>query len=71
MSDLDGREKILAKGTRRLLAAMLRRGLPAKLAERRPYGTMRSAWLSAFPKRRDRALTAGDDLETIDLGGEG
>lgn len=75
------REKILAKGKRRLLAAMLGRGLPAKPVDHRPYGTMRSAWLSTFPKHRGRPFSASDapakmwgaddDFEYVDLGGEG
>lgn len=63
-SCLGKHEKILAKAKRRLLAAM------------------RSAWLSTFPKLRRRMFLGGsdlevpvegvgDDLEYIDLGGEG
>ena len=75
------REEILENGKRRLLAAMLWRGMPTKPVDHESYGTMRSAWLSAFPKHRGTAFLAGDafpgtriagdDLEYFDLGGEG
>ncbi|MBI4424491.1 MAG: hypothetical protein HY554_12220 [Elusimicrobia bacterium] len=63
MSASDGREGILARGNRRLRAAMLGHGVASGAAGRDSYGAMRSAWLAAFPKQRGRAFSRGDDPE--------